>query len=68
MSEQIEAFWSAVCVVCGQTFLSDGEPCCADVVCQALMNRYFEQQAVVQEAEKILQEHIDVAELILLGL
>lgn len=60
-----DGFWPAICLVCKQTFMSDGEPCCNDIVCQAMMNRYFEQWSAVKEAEDILQGGLDIKALVL---
>ena len=64
-TEQNDSCWPAICLVCKQTFMSDGEPCCNDIVCQAVMNRYFEQQSAVEEAEDILQDGLDIKALVL---
>lgn len=68
MNEQQDPFWIAVCFVCRKQFFSDGEPCCDDIVCQAVMNRNFERQSAVEEAETILCKHVNVKELVLAGL
>lgn len=64
-TELDDSFWPATCIVCGQKFMSDGEPCCNDIVCQAMMNRYFDQWSAVEEAESILQGGLDIKALVL---
>lgn len=60
-----DGFWPAICLVCKQTFMSDGEPCCSDVVCQAAMNRQFEQWLVMGEVEEILRGSVDIRSAVL---
>lgn len=56
-TDQQNPFWPAICLVCRQPFLSDGEPCCGDIVCQAVMAQQLERWFAVQEAERVLGEH-----------
>ena len=67
-TEQNDSCWPAICLVCKQTFMSDGEPCCNDIVCQAMMDRYFEQWSAVEESESIMSGGLDIKALVLAGL
>ena len=46
--------YEITCCVCGKKLIGDGEPCCGDIVCVAVMNHEFDKSEAVIEVEKIL--------------